>query len=106
MAATEGLSAITTGRNVVTIYSAKRLFLKFADTFQGVICGTGGPYELFEKNLLKQRDLPVAMAGAGLTDGISVSTLWAPLAVYVALLVLKTGLRAYCVPDTSAPSRS
>ena len=53
-------------------------------------------YVNIEKGLLGQADLPVAIASSILTAGFSAATFWYPLAVYLALLLMKTGLKTYC----------
>jgi hypothetical protein len=82
-----------------TVKAGKRLFLKFGEKFKVVICGENGPYELFEKDLLKQSELPVAIVAQILVAGLSTATLWYPLAVYIGLLIVRTGLKTYCEPD-------
>jgi hypothetical protein len=81
-----------------TVKAGKRLFLKFGEKFRVVICGENGPYELFERDLLKQSELPVAIVAQILVAGLSTATLWYPLAVYIGLLIVRTGLKTYCEP--------
>lgn len=82
-----------------TFKPGKRLFVKFGSKFKEVICGRDGPYEQFNKGLLKQAELPAAIAAAVLAAGFSTATFWTPLAVYVSILLIKTGLKTYCEPD-------
>jgi len=66
--------------------------MKFKDT----ICGKDGPYEQFTKGLVGQAALPSSIASSILAAGFSVETVWYPLAVYLSLLLVKTGLKTYC----------
>jgi len=78
----------------------KKLFLKFFNKFgrklRETICGENGPYEQFNKGLVGQATLPAVIAGAILKSGFSTETFWYPLAVYLAILLIKTGLKTYC----------
>ena len=79
-----------------TVKPGKRLFLKFRAKFKETICGKNGPYEMFQDNL-GQSDLPKKIVEAILLSGvISPATFWYPLAVYIAILLVKTGLKTYC----------
>lgn len=79
-----------------TVKPGKRIFIKFAEKFKDTICGKDGPYEQFEKGLLGKASLPAAIVSAILTVGFSFTTFWLPLLVYIALLLIKTGLKTYC----------
>ncbi len=79
-----------------TVKVGKKLLLKFSEKFKSVICGKDGPYEQFEKGLLNQATLPTTIVASILTAGFSTATFWCPLAVYIALLLVKTGLKTYC----------
>jgi hypothetical protein len=79
-----------------TMSPGLRLFERFKREFEHTICGPDGPYEKFNKGLVGQADLPVTIAAAIIAAGISVATFWCPLAVYIALLLVKTGLAVYC----------
>ena len=74
---------------------------KFGHEFKEVICGAGGPYEQFKDDdgLLGQANLPNVIASALLTSVFSAAVFWTPLAVYISLLLVKTGLKTYCEPD-------
>jgi hypothetical protein len=85
-----------------TVKPGKRLFLKFGEKLKAVVCGKGGPYEQFESGLLGQTELPTVIASHILVAGISTATLWYPLAVYVGLLLVRTGLKTYCEPRSRA----
>ncbi|MGC3991462.1 MAG: hypothetical protein QM796_17610 [Chthoniobacteraceae bacterium] len=73
-----------------------RLLRRFGKEFRGVICGSDGPHEQFQKGLLGQATLPRTIAASILTAGFAGATFWTPLAVYIALLVIKAGLQTYC----------
>lgn len=75
----------------------KRFLKKFGKKFKEVICGKGGPYEQFTKGdgLLDQANLPVKIAAAILATGLT-GAFWYPLAIYLGLLITKTGLKTYC----------
>ena len=85
-----------------TFKAGKRLFVKFGSKFKETICGKDGPYEQFNKGLLGQAALPATIASTILSTGISPATFWYPLAVYMSILLVKTGLKTYC---ESAASR-
>lgn len=88
-----------------TFKPGKRLFArflqKFGRKFKETICGKDGPYEQFNKGLLGQAALPTTIAGTILTAGFSPATFWYPLAVYMSILLVKTGLKTYCEPEKS-----
>lgn len=65
-----------------TILPGQRLLERFGREFKNTICGPGGPYELFNKNLVGQAELPVTIAATILKSGISMATLWYPSGVY------------------------
>lgn len=79
-----------------TLKPGKRLYDKFSSKFKETICGKDGPYEQFTKGLFGQAQLPTTIATAILTVGFSAATFWYPLAVYITILLLKTGLKTYC----------
>jgi hypothetical protein len=83
----------------------KRLFItflqKFGRAFKETICGEDGPYEQFNEGLIGQAALPATIASAILTAGLSTDTFWYPLAVYLSILLIKTGLKVYCEPELS-----
>lgn len=82
-----------------TFKPGKRLFIKFGKKFKETICGQDGPYEQFNKNLLGKAGLPSTIATQILLAGFSPATFWYPLAVYMSILLIKTGLKVYCEPD-------
>lgn len=81
-----------------TSIPGQRLLRRFAAEFKNVICGPSGPYEQFKikNNLLGQATLPTTIASSILAAGFSVATFWYPIAVYIALLIIKAGLATYC----------
>ena len=79
-----------------TFKPGKRLFAKLAPRFRETICGKDGPYEQLNNGLLKKADLPTTIASSVLTVGFSPATFWYPIAVYLSLLLIKTGLKTYC----------
>jgi hypothetical protein len=83
-------------RHEWTVKPGKKLLLKFAGKFKEVTCGKDGPYERFKNGLVGQADLPIVIAVQILTVGISTAVLWYPLAIYIGLLLVKTGLKTYC----------
>jgi hypothetical protein len=84
-----------------TTKAGKRLFVKFGRKFKNVICDPpDGPYVQFNNGLVEHATLPTTIAGAILTTGFSAATLWYPLAVYLSLLLIKTGLKTYCETES------
>lgn len=73
-----------------------RILEKFKDKFKDTICGKDGPYEKFKDGLIGQADLPTTIAAAVLLTGFSIATFWYPLAIYLGILLVKTGLKMYC----------
>ncbi len=76
----------------------KGFFEKFKEQFRVTICSKGGPYEQFVKGMVTKKDLPkfIAIAilgGASALGGVLITNL---IAVYLALLVVQTGLATYC----------
>jgi hypothetical protein len=80
-----------------TTKAGKRLFVKFGAKFKSVICGPDGPY--VQSNGLGSA-LPTTIMGAILAAGFSAATFWYPLAVYLSLLLIKTGLKTYCETES------
>jgi hypothetical protein len=106
-AAAEGRPAVAPlgERDIVhewTFKPGKRLFVrflqKFGCKFKETICGQDGPYEQFNEGLLGQAALPTTIASTILTAGFSSEAFWYPLAVYLSILLVKTGLKTYCEP--------
>ena len=75
-----------------------RFLQKFGRKLKETICGKDSPYEQFNKGLLGQADLPKTIAASILAVGFSPATFWYPLAVYLGILLVKTGLKTYCEP--------
>ena len=73
-----------------------RFIQKFGRKLRETICGKDGPYEQFNKGLIGQAALPTTIAGSILTVGFSAATFWYPLAMYLAILLIKTGLKTFC----------
>jgi hypothetical protein len=82
-----------------TFKPGKRLFVKFGAKFKETICGKDGPYDQFNNGLLGQAALPSTIASTILIAGFSPATFWYPLAVYMSILLLETGLKTYCELD-------
>lgn len=74
----------------------ERFIQKFGRKLRETICGQNGPYEQFNKGLIGQAALPTTIAGSILTVGFSAATFWYPLAMYLAILLVKTGLKTFC----------
>jgi hypothetical protein len=86
-------------KNIVhewTVGPGRVLMDKFMTKFKEVICGKDGPYEKICNGLLGQADLPATIVATILSSGISAVTFWAPLAIYIGLLLTKTALKTYC----------
>jgi len=81
-----------------TFKPGKKIFNKFAEKFKETVCGHDGPYEAFNNGLVGQKALPGTIAASILTTGFAAATFWYPLAVYIALLITKAGLKTYCEP--------
>jgi len=79
-----------------TFKPGKRLFVKFGSKFKETICGRDGPYEQFNNGLVGQSALPTTIASTVITASFSPATFWYPLAIYVSILLMKTGLKTYC----------
>jgi len=78
--------------------STGRKFLKrFMRHFKKVLCeGSDSPYENFKHSRVTQAALPTTIATTILTTGFSIDTFWYPLAVYLGLLTVRTGLETVC----------
>ncbi len=74
----------------------ERFIQKFGRKLRQTICGKDGPYEQFNKGLIGQAALPTTIASSILAVGFSAATFWYPLAVYLAALLIKAGLKTYC----------
>jgi hypothetical protein len=79
-----------------TLKAGKRFFTKLASKFKETVCGKDGPYEQFNNGLLNQATLPTTIASTILITSFSTATFWYPLAVYMSILLVKTGLKTYC----------
>jgi len=88
--------------------TGKQFFEKFKKQLKKVICSKDGPYEQFVKGMAKEKDLPklvviAILAGAPAISGIVVTNI---IAVYVAMLLVRSGLAAYCEGYTDGKSRN
>lgn len=83
------------------LFPGKELFAKFQAQWKITICGKDGPYEKFKDGLLGQSGLPAALTATILATGFGAAVFWYPLAVYIAFLLIKTGLATYCEPELS-----
>jgi hypothetical protein len=79
-----------------TVYPARRFLKKFKVKLKKNICGKSGPYGQFKDGLVGQAALPTTIATTILTAGFTAATVWYPLAVYVGVLIVRTGLDVYC----------
>ena len=79
-----------------TIEPGTKLLEKFKRKFKDTICGDDGPYKRFEDGFIGKMELPAALVTSILASGFTVAGFWVPLAVYIALLLIKTGLKMYC----------
>ncbi len=76
----------------------KTFFQKWKDEIRKAVCGKDGVYEQFVKGVVTKKDVPklVAIAiltGSPVVGGVVVTQV---AAVYLALLVVQTGIGAYC----------
>jgi hypothetical protein len=83
-----------------TVMPGRKILECYQKELKDSICGATGPYEQFRSGLIGQAQLPAAIATTVLTAGVSVATLWYPLAVYLALLFIRAGLGTYCNWET------
>jgi|GEM_PF-2669621 len=81
----------------------KKMFKRFAVKFKTTICEKDGPRDQF-KAVVKKSELPTTLATAILASGFSMATFWYPIAVYVGLLIARTGLDVYCEPKKEVTS--
>ena len=84
--------------NEWTVLPGKEFFERFKTQWKITICGKDGPYYKFKNGLVGQAELPVTLAATVLVTGFGASAFWYPLAIYIALLMIKTGLATYCGP--------
>lgn len=78
--------------------AGKNFFDRFKSELHLTVCGKDGPYEQFIKGIATKRDLPklVAVAilsGAPTLGGVAVTTI---IGAYLALLIVQSGIAAYC----------
>lgn len=71
----------------------RRAFVKFRKKLKEVICADDGPYGDFVKGKFKDDK---ALAGAIVAAMLSGATLGIMIAVYLAILVIRVGLKTYC----------
>ncbi|MFQ5962382.1 MAG: hypothetical protein ACE5MG_13405 [Candidatus Methylomirabilales bacterium] len=79
-----------------TLNPGRRLLAKFREKFKEVICGKDGPYQQFNNGLVGQAQLPATIVAAVLASGFSMAAIGIPLAVYLAVLLIRAGLKTYC----------
>jgi len=75
----------------------KKMFKRFAEKFKVIICEKGGPKDQFSE-AVKKAQLPTTVATAILTSSFSLAAFMYPIAIYVGLLIARTGLDVYCEP--------
>jgi beta-phosphoglucomutase-like phosphatase (HAD superfamily) len=80
----------------LTIGAGRRLFRRFKSKLRENICGPGGLHESIVKGSIAQAAVPTTIATTVLTTGLSSDKFWIPLAVYLSLLIVKSGLDTYC----------
>jgi hypothetical protein len=78
--------------------AGKSFFERFRSELRRAVCGKNGPYEQLIKGIATKKDLPklVAIAilsGVPTLGGVAVTTV---IAAYLALLIIQSGLAAYC----------
>jgi hypothetical protein len=92
-----------------TVIPGKMLFkaflIKFGIKFKDAICGKNGPYQQLEKRQAHLSALPTAIAIDILRHGFSNDTFWYPLAVYIAVLLVRAGLKTYCESEVKPTRR-
>jgi hypothetical protein len=92
-----------------TVIPGKMLFetflTKFGIKFKDAICGKNGPYQQLEKRQALLTALPTAIAIDILKHSFSNDTLWYPLAVYIAVLLVRAGLKTYCESEVKPTGR-
>lgn len=84
--------------NEWTFLPGKEFFERFKAQWKITICGKDGPYDKFKNGLVGQAELPATLAATVLATGFGAAAFWYPLAIYIALLLIKTGLATYCEP--------
>ncbi len=86
-----------------TLSVGRKFLARFSKRLKSNICGPQGLYLALRKGQLAQAAVPTTLATTVLTAGFSAATLWYPLAVYLSLLILRTGLDVYCQEGASKP---
>lgn len=84
-----------------TVLPGSEFFVRFRKQWKSTICGKGGPYEKFHDNLVGQSELPATIAATLLVSGFKSAAFWYPLALYLSLLLIKTGLATFCESPAS-----
>ena len=75
----------------------EKFLKKFGEKWKKTLCeGKDSPYHKLENGLLGQAELPVTIAASILTAGFAAATFFYPLALYIGLLLVKTGFKVYC----------
>ncbi len=82
--------------NELTIGTGARISAKFAEKCKDVICGKSGPYEMFVKHSASQKALEAKIGVAILGLGIATWSPLVPLVTYLAVLLVKAGLKTLC----------
>lgn len=83
--------------------AGKDFFERFQNELRKSVCKKDGPYEQLIKGLAQTKDLPklVALAilsGVPTLGGVAVTTV---IAAYVGLIIVNSGLAAYCEGDNT-----
>jgi hypothetical protein len=79
----------------------KDFVARFREQLKKSICSKGGPYDSFLKGLAAEKDIPklIAISILGGVPEIAAMTAAKMIAVYIALIVVKSGIAAYCKSD-------
>jgi len=78
-------------------FPGQKFLKKFGEKWKKTLCeGEDSPYHKLENGLLGQAELPVTIAASILTVGFAAATFFYPLALYIGLLLVKTGFKVYC----------
>ena len=76
----------------------KDFFARFQKQLKKAICSKGGPYDNFLRGLTAQKDLPKLMVLSILGSSPEIAAMAAAkmISIYLALIILKSGVGAYC----------
>ncbi len=84
-------------KDKLLVAKGRMYFKEFMKRLTENICGPDGPYEQLKKGLDRVHSkLPENVAAWILATSFSTSTLWYPLAAYLAVLLVRTGLDVVC----------